>query len=112
MMKGKGVAPLCLLQLRSARNARDHLASVATKSAAATKVGLGKMFPSPTSLSPVVLTRREPLDQKPALGSQGGTVYGSEANAPTSGARTQSLALAEAVVVARRAATSLPAAMA
>src|SRR5258706_14874640 len=40
------------------------------------------------------------------LGRHGGTVYGSEANAPTFGARTQSL------VVACRAATSVRAAMA
>src|SRR5947209_16210222 len=40
------------------------------------------------------------------LGRHGGTVYGSEANAPTLGARTQSL------VVACRAAESLRAAMA
>jgi len=59
-----------------------------------------------------VLTRRESPDQEPVFGSQGGTVYGSEAKAPTSGARTQSLMLAEAVVVARCAPTWLPAAMA
>ena len=39
-------------------------------------------------------------------------MYGSEANAPTSGARTQSVTLACAVVVAPRAATLLPAAIA
>ena len=44
------------------------------------------------------------------LGRHGGTVYGSEANAPTFGARTQSVTLVWGLVLACRAATSLRAA--
>ena len=75
-------------------------------SAATKKIELRKAFPSPTCCTLVLSA--DQTNQKPVFGSQGGTVYGSEAYAPTFGARTQSLTLA----AAWRAATLLPAAMA
>jgi hypothetical protein len=115
MMGGLDVAPAALSCVNCNRSGKRDIARRAwPQKSVVIKKSDWETFASPTSLCPVVrvLISRELPDQKLVFGSQGGTVYGSEAYAPMLGARTQSLALARAVVVASRASTSLPAAMA